>query len=96
MLFQNAFGHRGEGKHRQAAAHVATRIAVLQTTRKNRIQRSAGYNPELPGKRDSLRQPPIRNACAHAALNQYRMMAHVPIVTGIGHELGHSFVLLEK
>ena len=83
MFLQNAFGHGGNGKQGQAAAHMSARIAVLQSSRKNRVQGRAGYNPELPGKRNRSRQPPIGNARAHAALDQNRMMTHPPIVAGI-------------
>jgi hypothetical protein len=72
---------------------VAAGIAILQATRKNCVKCRAGNNPKLPGKGNGPRQPPIRNARAHAALDKYRMLTHCAIVAKIPAGLGHSFVL---
>ena len=72
----NAFCHRRKRKRTQTAMHVSARIAILQSSRKNLVEGGSGDNAKLSQTRDSLRQPPIRHACAHAALNDQGSWIH--------------------
>ncbi len=69
------FGHPGKGKVIEAAAHMTVRVAVLQSSGEDLIERRSGYNAQLAECRDSPRQPPIGNAGPHAALNNLGMSA---------------------
>ena len=57
----------------EAATHITFRIAVLQPSGEDLIERRSGYNAKLAECRDSPRQPPIGNAGPHAALNNLGM-----------------------
>ena len=51
------------------------RIAVLQPSGEDLIERRSGYNTKLAEYGDSLREPPIGNTGPHAALNNLGMSA---------------------
>ena len=72
----NALCHCRKRKRAQPAMHVPTRIAILQSSRKNLIEGCTGYNAKLSKTRDGIRQAPIRHACAHAALNDEGSWIH--------------------
>ena len=66
----------------EGMAHAATGIAVLQTPGEDCVQGNAGDDAELPGSGDGPSQAPVRDAGAHAALNDRRKIAHpAPIVS---------------
>ncbi len=56
---------------RQGAAAFAAQIAVLKPAGQNLVETGTGDDSELTDTRDGLSQTPVRNAHAHAALNDF-------------------------
>src|SRR5579872_416586 len=68
----NALTNFGNWELIKSAAHVAAGIAILQAPGKNQIQGRPRNHAQLAKPRYRSRQPPIRNGCAHPALNDRR------------------------
>ena len=69
---QDVAGDAGEGKLLQRAADMAFRVAILQAARQDFIQGGSGDDAQLAQPGYGAGQPPVRNAGAHAALNDLR------------------------
>jgi hypothetical protein len=55
----------------EGTADLAAQIPVLQTTRQNLVKPGPRHDAELADPRDGLREAPIGNTDAHAALNNF-------------------------
>ena len=73
IVRENFGGHAGHGKVFQRVAYPAIEIADLQPADENGGERGAGDHAQLAGLRNRARQVPVRDACAHSALDDLWM-----------------------
>ena len=73
ISIQRALRHAGNGKPRQRPAHIPVRIALLQSSCENHIQRRSRDTSELAQLGDSPGQTPVGDAGPHAALDDDRL-----------------------
>ena len=71
-----AFGHCGEGEMIEAAAHVPSRIPVLQPPGEDLIQSGSRNDAELAKLRYGLGKLPTGYSGAHTTLNDRRKVTH--------------------
>jgi hypothetical protein len=76
MASEDARGHLRERKAGDRAAHVPARVAVLQSPRKDQVERRPRDHAELAEAGHGIRERPLRDAGAHAALNDLRQHQH--------------------
>ena len=62
---------------------MAAGVAIGEAADKERIERCAGDNAELTEFGDGIGQTPVRDAHAHAALNDFGKLHHLWILSQI-------------
>jgi hypothetical protein len=66
---QDALGHLRKRKGREAAAHMAAGVAILEAADEDLVECGAGNDAELAEGGDGLSETPAGYASAHTALN---------------------------
>ena len=72
VLLEDAPRHLRERERGDRAAHVTARVAVLEPARQDHVERRSRHDSELAEARNGIRERPVRDARAHAALDDLR------------------------
>ena len=96
IRFPYTLRHFAERKMIEAAAHVPAGITVLQSPGQDLIQSRAGNDSELADLGYCARESPTGYACAHATLDDGRILAHAIYFLIAGRSRCKTLFILRK
>ena len=80
IAIQNALSHVGNGKSLQRTAHVSARVSQLKPASQDDVEGGSRHDSQLPTACHGIGQTPIRDAGAHAPLDDLWQWIHPNMV----------------